>query len=367
MRRLLPMDLMAIAFATLLGMFLAALGQRARDDVPATVSSGRGTASGRQVTSPGQVPNDGAGRSASTPSQIPARGWWQISKRVVTQFSAHRIMTEAAGVTFYALLAIFPALAAMVSLYGLFADPATVSGHLDTVAGFVPGGGMDIITDQVKRVAANGKSTLGFGLALGLATSLWSANAAMKSLFDSLNVVYDEHERRSFVRLTGLSLGLTFGAIIFILLALAAVVALPVALKFVGLGSFADLMLRLGRWPALMVVIILFLAVVYRFGPSRQAARWRWISWGSVFAAVAWVVVSAGFSWYVTNFGSYNKTYGSLGAAVGFMTWIWLSAMVVLIGAELNAETEHQTAADTTLSNRPLGARGATKADTVAA
>jgi membrane protein len=340
----------AIAFVTLLGMVLAA---------------GRPTRLG-QPPSP-ESPDDGVGHCADRPTHIPPRGWWQITKRVVRQINQHRIMTEAAGVTFYALLAIFPALAAMVSLYGLFADPATVSDHLNAIAGFVPGGGMDIISDQVKRLAANGKSSLGVGLAIGLATSLWSSNAAMKALFDSLNIVYGEHERRAYVRLTLLSLGLTLGAIIFILLALAAVVALPVALNLVGLGSAADLTLRLGRWPALMAVIILFLSVVYRFGPSRTAARWRWVSPGSLFAAIGWVLVSAGFSWYVTNFGSYNKTYGSLGAAIGFMTWIWLSAIVVLVGAELNAEAEHQTAVDTTVSGRPLGARGATKADTVAA
>jgi membrane protein len=348
-----PWDLLAIASATMVGMLLAALSEQARvrrtDPARLRQVGTAAIATGRGPASSGEPPVSDlvAAHLGRMRGDARAQSRWvvltRIVKRVAQQFLAHRIMTEAAGVTFYALLAIFPALAAMVSLVGLFADPAVVTQHLDAINGFVPGGGLDIITDQIKRLAANGTRALGFGVVVGLATSLWSANAAMKAMFDSLNIVYDESERRSYVRLTLLSLGLTFGAILFILLALAAVVALPVSLNFIGLGNETDLMLRLGRWPALMVVIVLFLAVVYWMGPSREHAKWRWISAGSVFAAIGWVAVSAGFSWYVTNFGSYNRTYGSLGAAIGFMTWIWLSAMVVLIGAEVNADLEHVT------------------------
>ena len=312
-------------------------------------------------------PDDGRGRLAESPQQIPARGWWDILRRVVRETIDDRLITEAGAITFFALLAVFPAIAALVSLYGLFADPATVSEHLEAVAGFVPGGGLDIIREQLQRVSSQEQGKLGFGFLLGLAISLWSANAAMKSLFDALNVVYDEREKRSFIRLNAVSLLFTLGALLFVILAIAAVVVLPVMLQFVGLASRAEWLLGLARWPVLLLALAVGLALIYRDGPSRSNPRWRWVSWGGAFAALVWVAGSIAFSWYVTNFGSYNETYGTLGAAIGFMTWIWLSSAVVLVGAELNAEMEHQTARDTTTGpERPLGSRGARMADAVA-
>ncbi len=309
-----------------------------------------------------------AGGMANSPAEIPPRGWLAVLKRVGHQFNEHRVMAEAAGVVFYVLLAIFPAIAALVSLYGLFADPRTVSDQLAALSGVLPGGGMDIVKDQVTRVASNGGGKLGLGLAIGLATSLWSANAGMKALFDVLNVVYDEHEKRGYVRLTLVTMGFTVASLAFVLLAMAVVVVLPVALKFVGLDELAKTLLAVLRWPLMLVVVAGLLSVIYRYGPSRERARWRWVSWGGGVAAVLWVLVSLAFSFYVSNFGNYNKTYGSLGAAIGFMTWIWISCMVVLLGAELNAELEGQTARDSTTGlERELGQRGATKADTVAA
>ena len=195
-------------------------------------------------------------------------------------------------------------------------------------------------------------------------TALWSANQGSKALFSALNVAYGQKERRSFSILTSASLAFTVGAVVFILLAIGAVVVLRLALQFIGLTQGADTLLRVIRWPAILVVNALFLACLYRFGPSRTKPQWRWVTWGSAFAAVAWIILSGGFSWYVEHFGSYNKTYGSLGAAVGFMTWIWLSTTVMLVGAQLNAEAEHQTGQDATVGDaRPLGSRGATKAD----
>lgn len=323
-----------------------------------------------RVASAEDAPGRGgdAGHGAETPSEIPARGWWAIAKRVAGDVSEDRVLAEAAGVTFYALLSIFPGLAALVSIYGLFADPATISDHLDALSGVVPGGGMQIISDQVHRLASSSNKALGLGAALGIATALWSANQGTKALFDALNAVYDETERRGFLRRTALTLAFTLGGLLFVLLAMAAVVAVPIVLNFVGLGGVVDVLLRLLRWPLLLVAVALLLAAIYRFGPSRERPRWRWVTWGSGLAAVGWVAVSLLFSWYVENFGSYDKTYGSLGAAVGFMTWIWISSAVVLVGAEVNAEMEHQTARDTTTGpERPLGARGATKADAVAA
>jgi membrane protein len=231
----------------------------------------------------------------------------------------------------------------------------------------VPEGGMQIIEEQVKRITSKGGATLGFGVIIGLLTALWSSNQAIKAFVDALNVVYGERETRSFISRTVLTLSFTVAGILFILLAVGGVVAVPIAFKFVGLGSTAEWLLGLARWPVMLVVVALFLACLYRFGPNRDKPQWRWVSWGSAFAAVSWAAVSAGFSYYVANFGNYNETYGSLGAVIGFMTWIWISSTVMLVGAEVDAEMEHQTARDTTAGpERPLGARGAKMADEVA-
>ncbi len=308
-----------------------------------------------------------AGNAAATPSDIPARGWWDILKRTASQVSEDRLLTEAAGVTFFTLLAIFPALAALISLYGLVADTRTVAEHLASLQGILPGGGMDILKEQVEALTSGEPKALGLGFVVGLGTSLWSANAAIKALFDALNVVNEEKETRSFVRRTATTLAFTFGALVFVVIAMTAVVVVPTILAFIGLDHVFETVISVARWPLLLLVVALFLALIFRYGPSRERAKWRWVSWGSAFAAVSWVIGSAAFSWYVANFGNYNKTYGSLGAAVGFMTWIWISTIIVLVGAELNAEMEHQTAADTTTGpDTDPGQRGARMADRVA-
>lgn len=306
------------------------------------------------------------GRQANTPSEIPARGWIAILKRVYLNFSEHRILALAAGMTYYSLLAIFPAFAALVAIYGLFADPATITRHLDEVSGILPGGAIEVAKEQLTRVASHGSHTLGWTFIIGLAVSLWSANSAMKSLFDTLNVIYGEQEKRGFFNLNALTLAFTIAAIVFVLTALGAVVVVPVVLTFVGLSNIADLLVRVVRWPAMLVIMALGLAIIYRFGPSREAPRWRWITWGSILASLLWLAASALFSWYAAHFGTFNETYGSLGAVIGFMMWLWISAIVILLGAELDAEMEHQTARDTTVgASKPIGSRGARVADTV--
>jgi len=306
------------------------------------------------------------GRGAQTPSEIPARGWKDILWRIYQNISEDRVVLVAAGITFYSILALFPAIAALVALYGLFADPGTIASNLDQVADILPGGAIEVIRDELNRVAAQGRSTLGFAFIVGLAVSLWSANAALKSLFDALNLVYNEDEKRGLIKLNLISLAFTTATILFVLLALAAIVVVPIVINLFGLTDAANLVMRIARWPLVLVVVAVGLAVVYRYGPSRAKARWRWITWGSAFAAIAWLALSILFSWYAANFASYNKTYGSLGAIIGFMVWIWLSTIVVLIGAEIDAEMEHQTARDTTTgAQKPMGARGARMADTV--
>jgi membrane protein len=310
----------------------------------------------------------GRGRAATHPLEVPARGWKDILLRVWTNIGKDRVIVVAAGVTFYSVLALFPAIAALVALYGLFADPTTITSHLDSIAGFVPGGAIEVVRDQITRVASQGRTTLGLTFLAGLAASLWSANAGIKSLFDALNLVHNEPEKRSFIWLNIISLIFTVLTIGFALVAMGAMVVVPIVLNFIGLGGATELLIKIARWPALLIVVTLALAILYRYGPSREKPQWRWITWGSAVAAVSWLVISILFSWYAENFGNYNKTYGSLGAIIAFMFWIWLSIIVLLIGAELNAETEHQTVRDTT-TGRPKsrGARGATMADTVGA
>jgi membrane protein len=283
-----------------------------------------------------------SGATAASPIGIPARGARQILLRVFARIGEDRVMAEAASVTYYTLLAIFPALAALISLYGLVADPATIGRNLSAISLVVPGGGMQIISDQIHTLTATPNRALGFGAVIGLLTSIWSANAGVKSLSDALNAVYGTRETRGFFHRTWLSLGFTLGALLFVLLAMSAVVVLPAVLADVGLGTWRDALLTAGRWPVLLLAVMLFLALTYRYGPCRAAAKWRWLSWGSAFAAIVWLLASAGFSWYVGHFGSYNKTYGSLGAAVGFMTWIWISTIIMLVGAELDAELDQR-------------------------
>jgi membrane protein len=337
---------------------------RAKDEaLPAKENADRHASPAELATEAGN-----RGRHATSPAEIPARGWKDILWRVYGNIGEHRILALAAGMTYYSLLAIFPAIAALVAVYGIFADPGSIAKHLDDVAGFVPAGAVDVAREQLTRVATKGDKTLGFTFAIGLVISLWSANAAMKSLFDTLNIVYGEQEKRGFVKLNAISLGFTVGGIVFVLAALGGVVVIPVALQYLGLSNAADLLVRIGRWPALFVALAVALACIYRCGPSRQAPRWTWITWGSAAATILWLAASALFSFYAANFGSFNATYGSLGAVIGFMTWLWISAIVILLGAELNAEMEHQTARDTTTGRpKPLGARGAKMADTVGA
>jgi membrane protein len=308
----------------------------------------------------------GRGREAMMPAEIPVRGWRDILWRVLHNLSEDRVLSTAGSVAFFALLAIFPAIATVVSLYGVFADGASMRGHLALLDGLVPDGVLLLIGDELGRVSAQRSDTLGLAFLVGLCIALWSANGGVAALFDALNVVYKEREKRSLLRFYGTTFLFTLGSIVFVLLALGLVVVLPVAFGLFGAATQAERLVAFVRWPAMLLAVMLALALVYRFGPSRRVARWRWVTWGSAVASLLWVGVSMLFSWYVASFDSYNRVYGSLGAGIGFVSWIWVSAVVVLLGGELNAEMEHQTAQDTTEGRpRPLGARGAVVADTV--
>ena len=310
----------------------------------------------------------GRGREAKTPEQIPARGWKDILWRVLWSISEDRILSTSGGVAFFALLAVFPGIAAIVSLYGLFADASIISGHLTALAGILPSGILQLVGDQILMVAKQGNDKLGLAFIIGLLIALVSANSGIAALFDALNVVYNEREKRSFVQFYTTTFLFTLAAIVFVNLAVAAVVVLPLASASLGLASQTEWLVEFLRWPILLVTVGASLAFVYRFGPSRRDAQWRWVTWGSVVAAILWISASMLFSWYVATFDSYNRVYGSVGAAVGFMVWLWMSAVIVLLGGELNAEMEHQTSLDTTSGgSRPLGSRGAMMADHVGA
>lgn len=310
----------------------------------------------------------GRSRHATAPWQIPWAGWKDILWRTYQNINESRLLAVAAGVVFYALLALFPAISALVSLYGLFADASTIDSHLSLASGILPGGAVDILHEELTRLTATKGAGLSFGFVLSLLFALWSAMAGVKAIIDALNVAYGEKEKRSFIRLNLVALAFTVGAIVSLILAFGAMVVVPIVLGHLGLGAAASALLGILRWPILLALVIVGLAVLYRYAPSRTEPRWEWLSVGSVFAGVAWLIASGLFSWYIDNFGTYNVTYGSLGAAIGMMMWLWISMIVILLGAELNAAIEHQTAQDSTVpGDKPLGRRGADKADTIGA
>lgn len=307
------------------------------------------------------------GRSASTPAEIPTTGWKDILWRVYNGIGQDRILAIAGGVTFYQLLAIFPALAALVSAFSWIADPTTIDKQIGALAGLAPQEVISFIREQLASIAGSANVGLGIASIIGFVVSLWSANAGMKALFDALNVIYAEREKRGFVRLNLISLGFTLLGVVLLSLSLAAMLVLGPALQgATGLPAYLQDLLRIARWPLLLIIVSLAVSVLYRYGPSRDKANWRWVTWGGAFAAFGWLATSMLFSWYAKNIGHFNETYGALGAAMSFMIWLWASSIVLLIGAKLNAEMEHQTKEDTTIGERrPLGQRGAAMADTV--
>jgi membrane protein len=309
---------------------------------------------------------DAAGREAERPSEIPPRGWFAVLRRVKAEVKEDNVPLLAAGVAFYAMLAIFPAIIAVVTVYGMVADPAQVQSQVGQLAKSLPSGADQLLTEQLKSVTSAGRQSLSIGLALSLLAVLWSASGGVQGLVKALNLVYDEKETRGFLKLRGLSLLLAIGAILMAVVAIALIAVFPGFVDNLGLGRAGELAASIGRWVVLALLALAALAVLYRYAPDRANPRWRWVSWGAVVALVLWLLGSVGFSWYVDNFGKYNQTYGALAAVIILLLWLFLSAFVVLLGAELDAETERQTARDTTTGpSRPLGQRDAEVADTL--
>ena len=308
---------------------------------------------------------DVPGDKAARPTEIPARGWLQVAKRGWKEAKADQVPLLAAGVAFYAFLAIFPALIAVVTIYGLFADPATIANQLNSMATALPDEARQIITDQVTAMSSR-RQALGVGLIISLLIALWSASAGISNLLTAVNVAYDEEEKRGFVKKRLMSLGLTLAAIVFMVIIIGLVAVLPPLLQAVFGSGALSWLLQIAGWLVMVVLVAIALAIIYRLGPDRDAPRMRWVSVGAVVATVIWLVASIGFSIYTATFGNYAKTYGVFAGIVVLLFWLWLTMYAILLGAEINAEAEHQTVADTTKGpEEPLGERGAVKADSV--
>lgn len=308
----------------------------------------------------------GRGRDAERPGQIPAAGLKDVFWRLFAAINEDRVMLIAAGVTYYLLLALFPAMAALVSIYGFVASPADIAERIVFMSSVMPADALNIFLEQLKSLASQPSSTLSIGLVAGLGIALWSANNGMKALFEAMNVAYQEKEKRSFLKLNAISLLFTFGGMVLVIILIIAMGVVPAVLAFLYLDQWAETIIRLARWPLLVLFVAAAIAILYRFGPSREPPKPRWLTWGTGFATLFWLAASVAVSFYLSNFADYNATYGTLGAMIGFMVWTWVSVIIVIIGAEINAELEHQTARDSTTGPpQPMGQRGAYMADTV--
>jgi membrane protein len=318
-----------------------------------------------QDTAPSTVEAN-RGRNAAAPSEIPAPGWKDVLWRTFSEVMDDRVTLIAAGVTYYLLLALFPALGVLVSLYGLIADAASIEKQMGFLVGIVPAGGLDLIRAQLHNLTAPRNSTLGIALVVSFLFALWSANNGMKALFEAMNVAYGEREKRNIIVLNVLSMAFTIGALLVVIALIFVIGIVPAALALLYLDAWTETLARWTPWPFMLLLVGTGTMLIYRYGPSREDAKIRWITWGAVMSTLLWMISTIAFSYYLNNFSDYNATYGTLGALVAFMVWVWLSVVILIIGAELNAELEHQTKQDsTTGSALPMGERGAVMADTL--
>ncbi len=306
------------------------------------------------------------GRHADHPSEIPATGWKDILLRTKEELGDDHVSVVAAGVAFFGLLATFPAIAALIALAGLIADPATIVSQIDAWTAGLPADAADIFREQARKVATAPDQTLGLAAVISLLLAIFGASKGMKSLMEGMNIAYDEPEERGFLRLNAVALVLTALLIVGLVVVIGFLIVVPIWLEALGLGSVAGVIATLARWLLLAAIAVLGISLLYRYGPSREDPKWRWATPGSVLAVIVWVAGSAAFSWYVSRFGSYNETYGALGGVIILLTWMWLSAYIILLGAELNSEIERQTKRDTTTgAPKPMGERDAVVADMV--
>jgi len=308
------------------------------------------------------------GEQADAPNEIPPKGWFQIAKRGWKEAKVDQVPLLGAGVAFYAFLALFPALIALVSLYGLIADPATIAEQVSGALATAPEAARTLITEQVTRASTN-SSGLGWAAALSILLALWSASGGVNNLMKAINVAYDEEEKRGFLKQRGLALLLTVGAIIFMIIVLGLVTVVPPLLEnLFGDNPVVRTLLSIARFVLLAVIVASALAILYRVAPDRDAPKMKWTSVGAMVATVLWLLASIGFSLYVANFGGsgYAKTYGAVAGIIIALFWLWITSYAVLLGAEINAEAEQQTVKDTTKGpEQPIGERDAVKADSL--
>lgn len=329
-------------------------------------------AAGPRTGDPGRLPDDAPppgrmpGIDATSPIRIPRSGWKQILKRAWAENNADNMPIIAGGVAFFAFLAIFPALIALISIYGLVASPEQAAEQVEELTAGLPTEAQSLIRDQVTAVTENAGGALTLSLIVSIAAALWSASGGVNNVVKAVNIAYDEVETRNFVKLRALSLALTLGAVVFVVLTIGLIAVLPIVLDALPLGVLGTVLAETARWVGLLAVVAGSLAILYRVAPDRDAPRFSWVSLGSVVVTVVWALVSLGFTLYVNNFGSYDKTYGAIAGVIVLMLWLYLTCYLVLLGAEINAETEHQTAVDTTGGDpEPMGVRGAIVADTL--
>ena len=307
------------------------------------------------------------GQEANQPGGIPIRGWWDISKRIFNQMGRDNLSLVSAGVAFYALLAIFPAIAATVSIYAYFASPMEISEHLSKFVTVLPESSRELILSQVSDFSQSSQASLSLSAIGTLFITIWSSSKGSQALITACNISYHEYEKRSFLRALLVRFLFAVGAISVAIFALFIIGILPIALNMVGLKSGLDFLIKALSWPLLAFMFHFALVLLYRYAPHRKVAKWRWITLGSLFATVLWIIASIGFSFYVSNFASYNETYGSLGGVVIMLMWLYISAYIVILGAVINAATEQQTEKDSTVGPpKEMGQRGAYVADHVA-
>ena len=304
------------------------------------------------------------GRTASTPAEIPVNGWWDILRRVFEKLGACNVSILSAGVAFYAMLSIFPALAAIVTIYALVSDPAVVQQHFSSLSSFIPSDVTSIISEQLASLASRNDEGLGVSLLFGVLAAVWSAHRAVDALVRAITVVYEEKETRGIVKINLLTFGVTFGAVLFIVLILVLLVVIPTIMAYLPQYTILSKLAPFLRWALFIGVVVFAIGYLYRIAPPRVPARWRWLSVGAVLATMLWFGGSLAFSYYVQQFDTYNQTYGTLGAIIVLLMWFYLTTYSVILGAALNAEMEHQTRFDTTVGERlPMGERGAYVAD----
>jgi membrane protein len=308
----------------------------------------------------------GRGRDADTPRQIPAKGWKDILARVRSEAKEDQLPLVSAAVAFYALLAIFPAMIALVTIYGLVADPADVERQLAGMSEMLPETAREVIGGQMRGLAGQSSGALSFGLVASLLGALWVASGGAFALIRAVNIAYDEEERRGFLKLRALALLFTLAGIVLFGVVVFLIGVLPAIFAFVGLGDVVQRALEIGRWPLLAALAAFAISAVYRYAPCRTKPKWRWVTWGGAVAPVVWLGATALFSYYVSSFGNYQQTYGAIGGVIVLLLWLYITSFAVLFGAELDAEMEHQTTRDSTVGEpAPMGERGAQMADTV--